>query len=115
VFRYPAIFLLNLFLVIGPNFFDRLHQAEANRALAHLPAPKLASNSPLKRLPVRPPVHDPSTCAICIALHAPMATQVWSAPSLAPIARMGYVCDDSRLAFVPVRISAEQCRGPPAA
>jgi hypothetical protein len=115
VFRYPAIFLLNVFLVLGPGFFQRQHLAEANRALAHLPALKVASSSPLKRLPVRPPVHDPSTCAICIALHAPIATQIWSAPSLGPIARIGFVCDDSRPAFVPIRISAEQCRGPPAA
>jgi hypothetical protein len=104
-----------LFLLMGPNYFDRLHQAEVNKALAHLPAPKAASESPLKRLPVRPPVHDPATCVICIALHAPTAMQVWSAPSLAPIARIGFVGDYLRLAFVPVRISAEQCRGPPAA
>jgi hypothetical protein len=115
VFRYPAIFLLNVFLVLGPGVFERQHLAEANRALLHLPAPKVATNSPLKRLPVRPPVHDPSTCAICIALHAPMAAQIWSAPSLAPVARAGFVCDDSRLPFVPIRISAEHCRGPPAA
>jgi hypothetical protein len=114
VFRYPAIFLLNVFLVLGPGFFERLHLAEANRALPHLPAPKVQSNSPLKRLPVRPPVHDPSTCAICIALHGPMATQVCSAPPLGPVARIGFVCDDSPQAFVPIRISAEQCRGPPA-
>jgi hypothetical protein len=115
VFRYPAIFLLNVFLVIGPGFFDRLHVAQVNWALAHLPTPKIATHSPLTRLPVRPPVHDPSTCAICIALHAPMAMQIWSAPSVAPVARVGFVCDDSRLAFVPIGISVEHCRGPPAA
>ena len=115
VFRIPVIFLLSTFLSIGPNFFERLHIAEINRALAGIPVPKVATRSPLKRMPVRPPVHDPATCAICVLIHAPVAAQIWSMPSLGPIDRIGCVDSESSPSLPPVRLSCPQCRGPPAA
>ena len=115
MFRYPVIFLISTCLSIGSNFFERIHMAEVNQALAQIAAPKLAANSPLKRLPDKAPVHDPATCPICIALHAPVAAQLASVPSLQPIDRVGQIAPYLPTAFDPVKISAEQCRGPPAA
>jgi len=115
VFRTPVIFLLSTFLSIGPNFFQRLHIAEVNRALARIPVPKIATRSPLKRLPVRQPVHDPATCAICALIHAPVTTQIWTMPSLGPTARLGRIGPESRSASPLIRISSPLCRGPPVA
>lgn len=115
VFRIPAVFLLSAFLSVGPNFFERLHIAEVDRALAHIPVPRVATRSPLKRMPVRPPIHDPATCAICSLIHSPVTTQFWSMPTLGPIERLGSIESQSLPAFPPIRISCPQCRGPPAA
>ena len=115
VFRAPVIFLLSTFLSIGPNFFERLHIAEVNRALAHIPVPKVATRSPLKRMPVRPPVHDPATCVICTLIHAPAVAQSWAIPSLSPTARIGCINPESLPASPLIRISSPLCRGPPTA
>jgi hypothetical protein len=115
VFRIPVIFLLSTYLSIGPTFFERLHIAEVNRALAHIPVPKVVTRSPLKRMPVRPPVHDPATCVICALIHAPVAAQIWTMPSLGPTARLGCINPESRPASPLVRISCPLCRGPPVA
>ncbi len=115
VFRAPIIFLLSTFLSIGPNFFERLHIAEVNRALARIPVPKVATRSPLKRMPVRPPVHDPSTCVICALIHAPAVAQFWTIPFLTPTAQIGCITLESRSASPLIRISSPLCRGPPTA
>jgi hypothetical protein len=115
VFRTPVIFLLSTFLSIGPTFFERLHIDEVNRALAHLPVPKVATRSPLKRMPVRPPVHDPATCVICALIHAPAVSQIWTIPSLGPTARIGCIIPESLPASPLIRISSPLCRGPPIA
>jgi len=88
--------------------------AEVNRALAQIPVPKVASRSPLKRLPVKPPVHDPATCAICIALHAPLTMQGFAVPTLNPAARLGYAVVELPFSISVHAISHEHCRGPPA-
>ena len=114
VFRYPAIFLLTAFLSIGSNFFQQIHLAEVNQELARIAPPKIVAKTPLKRLPEKFPAHDPATCAICVLLHAPIAGQFASAPSLEPIDRVGLIAADLPEALNPVHIAAEQCRGPPA-
>ena len=115
VLRYPALLLLNVFFVIGPGLFERAHVAEVQRELAAIPVPKLATQTPLKRLPEKQPVHDPATCAICIALHAPMTAGIFYAPAIGLLAQVGYVAQDRPVAFIPIRIAGAQCRGPPAA
>jgi hypothetical protein len=95
--------------------FERLHVAEVNRALAAIPAPRLATRSPLKRMPVRPPVHDPANCAICMLIHAPAAAYVWTMPPLGPTVRIGSIAPECLPTFSPIGISRQQCRGPPAA
>ena len=113
--RYPAIFLVGVFFTLGPAPFERLHIAEANRSW-HLPAQVADSTSasPLKRLPVRPPVHDASTCIICAMLHAPMTAQQAPPVSLALMARVGYLPVESSHQFHFIFASCEHCRGPPA-
>jgi hypothetical protein len=114
VFRYPAIFLIATFLSIGPNYFQRVHQTEVDQALAKIATPRAVGNAPLKRVPVRPPVHDPASCPVCIALHAPIDGHLAPAPSLQPIDRIGSVAQYLPAAFTPIHVAAEQCRGPPA-
>ncbi len=112
--RYPAVLLLAIFLSLGPVCFEGLHLAEVRAALARLPIPKLAGGVPLKRMPIQAPAHDPATCPICSALHAPAAlasparpaltlTTVWLAPVSA-------ACQVHSVRL----ISTLQCRGPPA-
>ena len=113
MFRYPAIFLLTTFLSLGPNFFERVHLAEVNQALARIAPPKAASNTPLKKLPQRTPVHDPASCPVCIALHAPIAWQFASAPSLEPIDRIGSIAVALPSLSDLIHLTAQQCRGPP--
>jgi hypothetical protein len=115
VFRYPAIFLLTTFLSLGPNCFERIHLAEVNQALERIAPPKVASKAPLKKLPQRSPAHDPASCPICIALHAPIAWQFASAPSLEPIDRIGSVAVTLPSPSDLIHITAQQCRGPPVA
>jgi hypothetical protein len=115
MFRAPVVFLLSTFLSVGPTFFERLHIDEVNRALARIPIPKVATRSPLKRLPVRPPLHDPATCVICTLIHSPVAAHAWSMPALGLLDRIGCVASESPPSSSPVRISCPQCRGPPAA
>jgi hypothetical protein len=115
VFRYPAIFLLTTFLSLGPNFFERIHLADVNQALARIAPPKVASKTPLKKLPQRSPAHDPASCPICIALHAPITGQFASAPSVEPIDRIGSIAVNLRSLSNLVHLTAQQCRGPPAA
>jgi hypothetical protein len=114
VFRIPAIFLLTTFLSLGSTCFEQLHLAEVNRALARIPVPKVVSRVPLKRVPVKPPIHDPATCAICIVLHAPVTMQAWSMPSLGPSARLGRITTEPLLSISFQPISYQHCRGPPA-
>jgi hypothetical protein len=115
MFRTPAIFLLATFLSLGSTFFERIHLGEVNRAIASIPAPKIASHSPLKRVPVKPPIHDPSTCVICLTLHASVTAQAWSIPSLDPAARIGFVAPELRTTVQSHPISCDHCRGPPVA
>jgi len=116
VLRYSAIFLIGIFFTLGPAPFERLHLADANRSWARI---KLAttggSDSRTKRLPVRPPAHDPSTCVICAMLHAPLASQQSPPTPLGPTARLGYLSVDLPSQYLPRCIAAEQCRGPPSA
>jgi hypothetical protein len=114
VIRYPAIFLITTFLSIGPNCFQRIHQTEVDQALAKIATPKVAGHTPLKRLPVQPPLHDPAACPVCIALHAPVAGHFSPAPSFELIDRVGSVSQYFPAAFSPIQVGAEQCRGPPA-
>jgi hypothetical protein len=114
LFRYPAIFLLTTFLSLGSNCFERIHLAEVNAALARIPVPKLASRVPLKRVPMKPPIHDPATCAICMVLHAPVATQTWAMPALGLTTLAGNVVSESFLSISVQPISYQHCRGPPA-
>jgi hypothetical protein len=115
VLRYPAIFLIGVFFTLGPAPFERLHLAEANQSWSRAEAAMIAgSHSPLKRLPVRPPVHDPSTCVICAILHAPVAMQQVPPIALGPTARLGSLPIESPNEFHFIYIAAEQCRGPPA-
>jgi hypothetical protein len=114
VFRKPALFLIGLFFTLGPTPFERLHLAEANQSWARI---KLAMpgrpDAASKRLPVRPPVHDPSTCVICAVLHAPLTAQHLPPIILGPAARLGYLSVESPSEYSPLSIAAEQCRGPP--
>jgi hypothetical protein len=114
VLRYPAIFLVGLFFAMGPAPFERLHVAAANRSLARMKlVTERGSHSGSKPLPVRPPIHDPSTCVICAALHAPLTAQYLPPVSLGPIALVGYLRVEASSNYVPVSMTAEQCRGPP--
>jgi hypothetical protein len=116
VLRYPAIFLVGIFFALGPAPFERLHLAEANRSWAQARlATTSGSDSRSKPLPVRPPVHDPSTCVICAMLHAPLTAQQAPLMTLAPLALLGYSPVRSSLQYSPICIAAEQCRGPPSA
>jgi hypothetical protein len=115
VFRYPAIFLLTTFLSLGPNFFERIHLTEVNQALARIAPPKVASKSPIKKLPQRSPVHDPASCPICVALHAPIAWQFASTPSIKPIDQIGSIAINLPSLSNLIHLTAQQCRGPPAA
>jgi len=115
MFRAPVVFLLTTFLSLGPTLFERLHLAEVNRALAQIPIPRVVTHSPLKRMPVRQPMHDPSTCAICILIHAVVATHHSATLSLAPIALLGRIAPESSLLISPLRLAPQQCRGPPMA
>jgi hypothetical protein len=111
VLRYPAIFLIGIFFSLGPAPFERLHLAEANRSWARI---KLATkDGPAKRLPVRPPVHDPSNCVICAVLHAPLTSQHLPHIALAPTARLGYLFVELPSHHPSNWIVADQCRGPP--
>ncbi|MGD0464167.1 MAG: hypothetical protein ABSB74_16925 [Tepidisphaeraceae bacterium] len=113
--RYPVIFLIGIFLTLGPAPFERLHLAEANRSWARVKPVTAGGSHPAKRLPVRPPVHDPSTCAICVMLHAPLTAQHSPPMPLGPTARLGYSPVESPLQYSPICTAAEQCRGPPSA
>jgi hypothetical protein len=114
VFRYPAIFLIGVFFTLGPAPFERLHLAEANRSWARCkPVTAGGSDSRAKRLPVRPPLHDPSTCVICAMLHAPLTAQHVPPIVLGPTARLGYLSVEFPSQYSPICIAAEQCRGPP--
>jgi hypothetical protein len=116
VLRYPALFFVGVFFMLGPAPFEQVHLAEANQAWAHIkPATASGSNSGSKPLPVRPPVHDPSTCIICAMLHAPLTAQQAPPMALAPTALVGYSPDRIASNYSPRCIAAEQCRGPPAA
>jgi hypothetical protein len=115
MFRGPIVFLLSTFLSLGPSFFNRLHAEEVNRALARIPVPHVLTHSPLKRMPVRQPVHDPSTCAICLLIHASVTVQTCAMPSLGPIALLGRVPGENSLVISPIRVAPQQCRGPPVA
>lgn len=116
VLKYPAIFLVGVFFALGPAPFERLHLAEANRSWNQAEAVMArGSNSPLKRLPVPRPIHDPSTCVICAILHAPTAVQQVPAIYLAPMARLGFLEVAVPVEFHLDYVSAAQCRGPPAA
>jgi hypothetical protein len=114
--RYPAIFLLGVFFSFGPGPFERIHLAAVNRSwlLARQAMDRgERSKSPLKRLPVRPPQHDPSTCIICAMLHAPLTVQVIPPVSLAPMARLGYLQAESPEKVHFNFTTCENCRGPP--
>jgi hypothetical protein len=116
VLRYPAIFLVGLFFAMGPAPFERLHLAQANRSLAGIARViDRSSHSRSKSLPVRPPIHDSSTCVICVALHAPLTAHHLPPVNVGPVALVGYLraCVSSK--YSPVDITAEQCRGPPSA
>jgi hypothetical protein len=116
VFRYPAIFLIGVFFTLGPAPFERVHLAEANQALQRTRTMMAdGSPSPLKRLPVRLPVHDPSACVICAVLHAPMTVQHAASLPLGPTARLGCLPVELTPEFPLVCMAAEQCRGPPSA
>jgi hypothetical protein len=113
VIRTPAIFLLNVFFVLGPGLFERAHLAEVQRELGGIPVPKLARTLPLKRLPEKRPAHDPATCAICIAIYAPAIAAVGHVPVIGLLAPVGWVAADQAFAVIPIRVAVEQCRGPP--
>jgi hypothetical protein len=114
VLRYPAIFLIGLFLTLGPAPFERLHLEAANRSLARVKV-EGGSHSGSKPLPVRPPVHNSSTCVICAMLHAPLTAQHLPPMGLAPTALLGYSRVACSANYLSVSITAEQCRGPPSA
>jgi hypothetical protein len=113
VFRTPIIFLISTFLSIGPNYFAEQHIVEVNRALAKIPVPRLATRTPLKRLPVKQPVHDPATCIICVLIHASVTAQFSSSPSLNPTALIGVTTIESLSPSPVIPASILFCRGPP--
>lgn len=116
VFRYPGILLVGLFLVAGPTPFERIHLAEVSRFWAQraaLEAKTLAGGTPLQRMPAKAPVHDPSTCPICIALHAAVTVQHTRPRVLTPLVRLGY-CSGELVRQCEIRLASPlQCRGPP--
>jgi hypothetical protein len=114
VFRYPAIFLIGVFLALGPGPFERIHRADADRQWASEapPAPKLNLGAPLKRMPVKP-VHDSANCVICNLIHAPISIGHCYIISLAPTALVGNLQVGLPLDCSAVAMLAEQCRGPP--
>ncbi len=114
--RYPAIFLVGVFFTFGPAPFERLHLAEVNSAWNRIEQlMNGGSRSPLKRLPVPRPFHDPSTCVICATLHAPVTIQYMPPIMLMPTARLGSLPVELPNEFQFVYVAAEHCRGPPAA
>jgi hypothetical protein len=115
VFRLPFTFLVAIVLTIGPTYFQQVHESEVNEALAKITAPKVAGNTPLKRLPVQSPTHDPASCPVCVALHAPIVSQVATAPSLLPLDRLGTVAQLPAESFHSINVTADHCRGPPIA
>jgi hypothetical protein len=115
VFRHPATFLIAIVLSIGPSYFQRVHESQVNQSLAKIAPPKVAGHTPLKRLPVRAPVHDPASCPICVALHAPILGQFAVAPSMQPVDCIGSVPLSLPESFHSIAIAADHCRGPPAA
>jgi hypothetical protein len=116
LFRYLAIFLIAVFLTLGPVPFERIHLAEADREWASTapPAPNLNSKTPLKRMPVKP-VHDAANCVICNLLHAPISAGQNISVSLSPTALLGYSQITLPANFSAVAAFAAQCRGPPLA
>jgi hypothetical protein len=116
VLRYPAIFLVGLFFAMGPAPFERLHLAQANRNLASMRLVTVGGlHSRSKPSPVRPPIHDSSTCVICVALHAPLTAHHLPPVNVGPVALVGFLRVEVSSKYSPVDITAEQCRGPPSA
>jgi hypothetical protein len=113
VFRYPALFLLTLFFLIGTGPFDRAHAAEVQRELDAIPAPRLPANSPLRKLPQRYPLHNPATCSICIAIHAATTIDTSPALTISMFAMTGRISIDPPSSPTPTTLIAEQSRAPP--
>jgi hypothetical protein len=116
VLRYPAIFLVGLFFALGPAPFERAHLNAANRSVARIKlVARRGAHSGSKPLPVRPPIHNPSTCVICAALHSPVIAHYLPPTEVGPTAFVGYLSFGVSWNYAPVSIAAEQCRGPPTA
>jgi hypothetical protein len=115
VFRTPATFLIAFVLSIGPNYFQRVHESQASQALAKIAPPKVAGHLPLKRVPVSPPIHDPASCPICVALHAPIVGQFATMPSVQPMDCIGSATQGLPESLHSIEVAVGHCRGPPVA
>jgi hypothetical protein len=115
VFRHPFTFLIAIVLSIGPSYFQRVHESQVNQALARIAPPKVVGHTPLKKLPVQSPTHDPASCPICVALHAPMDGHFAAMPSVQPVDRIGSASASIPQSFHTITIATDRCRGPPMA
>ncbi len=113
VLRYPALFLLTIFFLIGTGPFDRAHAAEVQRELDAIPAPRLPANSPLRKLPQRFPIHNPATCSICIAIHSAATIDSSAPPTISPLSITGRITLDPPSSPTPTTLITEQSRAPP--
>jgi hypothetical protein len=114
VLRYPAIFLFAFFLAIGPGAAEQAHLRQVNRFwAAHRGTIESENKTPSRRVPVRAPAHDPSTCIVCMALHAAIGESPAHPIELANLPRSGKVAFE-RFPFFVVRANIrETTRGPP--
>jgi hypothetical protein len=114
VLKYPALFFFSLFLALGPGAVEQAHLRQANQFWAEHRAGALGQGkTPLRQVPSRGPVHDPSTCIVCMTLHAAIGSIGVHPVDVSVLLPGGTLLPKAVSASGVRLIIAENSRGPP--